>query len=280
MIGARLCLASALAAVVCLGAATASASQQLGSTVMPPLPASIAALGDSISQGFDAFGKTVSAHLADSWSTGKAPAVKSQYLRVLAANPAIAGHSYNFAQTGAQVASLSAQAARAVAVKAQYVTILIGADDLCANSARLMTPLSRYATSFGSAMAVLERGLPTSAHIFVASIPNLATLWRTEKANPTAKFVWAYADLCLDMLGSSSTASERREVLTREFAFNSAMAAICARWANCHSDRLALFDYRFVASQVSSLDFFHPSVSGQALIASVTWARSWWPSLR
>jgi hypothetical protein len=38
------------------------------------------------------------------------------------------------------------------------------------------------------------------------------------------------------------------------------------------------YNYQFSASQVSTLDFFHPSLSGQAALARVTWAASWWPS--
>ncbi len=35
----------------------------------------------------------------------------------------------------------------------------------------------------------------------------------------------------------------------------------------------------FSASQVSTLDYFHPSLSGQAALARVTWAVSWWSSV-
>jgi hypothetical protein len=35
----------------------------------------------------------------------------------------------------------------------------------------------------------------------------------------------------------------------------------------------------FSASQVSTLDYFHPSLSGQAALARVTWAASWWSSV-
>jgi hypothetical protein len=34
----------------------------------------------------------------------------------------------------------------------------------------------------------------------------------------------------------------------------------------------------FSASQVSKLDYFHPSLAGQAALASITWQRSWWGS--
>ena len=40
----------------------------------------------------------------------------------------------------------------------------------------------------------------------------------------------------------------------------------------------AVYDYRFSASQASTLDFFHPSLSGQAALDRVTWTTSWWPN--
>jgi hypothetical protein len=60
--------------------------------------------------------------------------------------------------------------------------------------------------------------------------------------------------------------------------FNQILAEVCAAYARCRWDGGAVYDYRFSASQVSTLDFFHPSLSGQAALARVTWAASWWPS--
>jgi hypothetical protein len=50
----------------------------------------------------------------------------------------------------------------------------------------------------------------------------------------------------------------------------------CAQVATCRFDGYAVFDYAFTKSQVSKLDYFHPSLSGQAALASATWGRSWW----
>lgn len=44
----------------------------------------------------------------------------------------------------------------------------------------------------------------------------------------------------------------------------------------CRFDDLAVFNYPFTRGQVSQLDYFHPSLSGQATLASITWSRSWW----
>jgi hypothetical protein len=54
--------------------------------------------------------------------------------------------------------------------------------------------------------------------------------------------------------------------------------SVCGGYARCRWDNLAVYNFQFSASQVSTLDFFHPSLSGQAALARVTWAKSWWAS--
>src|SRR4051812_36090963 len=97
-------------------------------------PAVMAALGDSISAGFNACGWYV-ACTSRSWSAGDNPAVDSHYLRLLAIAPGIKGHNLNFAVPGSTSADLPGQARQAAARGAGYVTILIGAQDACVGSA-------------------------------------------------------------------------------------------------------------------------------------------------
>jgi len=80
------------------------------------------------------------------------------------------------------------------------------------------------------------------------------------------------------MLAATNTESQRQQVLAREQAFNQILADICAQYSRCRWDNKAVYNYQFSASQVSTLDFFHLSLSGQAALAKVTWAASWWPS--
>ena len=54
------------------------------------------------------------------------------------------------------------------------------------------------------------------------------------------------------------------------------LAQECAAYATCRFDRNAVYNHPFSRSQVSKLDYFHPSLSGQAALASITWATSWW----
>jgi hypothetical protein len=64
----------------------------------------------------------------------------------------------------------------------------------------------------------------------------------------------------------------------REKDFNGLLAEVCGWYDNCRWDGGATYNYRFSASQVSALNFFHPSLSGQAALAPVTWDKSWWPT--
>jgi hypothetical protein len=46
----------------------------------------------------------------------------------------------------------------------------------------------------------------------------------------------------------------------------------------CRFDNYLTYDYAFTKDMVSRLDFFHPSLRGQANLAALTWLASWWGS--
>ena len=79
------------------------------------------------------------------------------------------------------------------------------------------------------------------------------------------------------MVSPANTEQDRQAVLAREEAFNQVLASVCAKYAMCRFDDDAVFDHRFTASEISKLDFFHPSLAGQATLAALTWQHSWWP---
>jgi hypothetical protein len=156
------------------------------------------------------------------------------------------------------------------------VTVLLGANDLCTSSPSTMTSTDSFGTEFGQAMATLHQQLP-QARIFVSSIPDIYQLWKVLHTNPVARTVWATAHICPAMLGAARTEAERQQVVAREVAFNQILAEGCHQYgANCRWDGGGTYNYKFSASQSSVLDFFHPDLDGQAALASVTWAASWW----
>ena len=239
----------------------------------PPLPASMAAIGDSITRSYGD-------HPGQSWSTGYTSydGIASHYERIKRVNPAITGRAYNDAITGAKMSAASGQATQAANQGARYVTILLGANDLCTSSPATMTPTDSFRTQFSQAMATLMAG-DQDPYVFVSSIPNIHQLWEVLHTNSLARWVWANFRICQSMLGATRTAAERQQVVDRERAFNQILAEGCAAYARCRWDNLAVYHYQFSASQVSTLDYFHPSLSGQASLARVTWAASWWPGV-
>ena len=244
----------------------------------PPLPSSMAAIGDSITRAYDVccyYGD----HPGQSWSTGSTSydGIASHYERIRQLNSAITGRGYNDAVTGAKMAAAPTQAGQAVGQGARYVTILLGANDLCTSAPATMTSTDSFRASFSQAMATLM-AQDRKPYVFVSSIPNLYQLWQVLHTNSLARWAWANFHICQSMLAATNTDTQRQQVVAREEAFNQILAEVCAQYPRCRWDGGAVYDYRFSTSQVSALDFFHPSLSGQAALARVTWAASWWPS--
>ena len=243
----------------------------------PPLPDSMAAIGDSITQAVDVccFYGNWPGH---SWATGYAPldGIASHYERLRALHPAIRGHRHNNAVSGAQMADAPAQARRTVAQGAQYVTILMGANDLCGWDGTL-TPTDTFRAQFRETLDILRAGLPGS-RVFVASIPNLYQLWSVLRTDPVAQLVWQAAGICPSMLNFFNSPADRQAVIDRERELNDVLDAVCATWSHCRFDDYLTYNYDFTRDLVSRLDYFHPSLAGQATLAALTWDASWWGS--
>jgi len=238
------------------------------------LPDSMASMGDSITRAFNACGWYVDCPYR-SFSTGGSSLVNSHYLRILAKNPAIYGHNYNDARSGAKASDMPAQAATAAAQHVDYVTILIGANDACTSSESTMTSVAAYRDSIDRALATLKTGLP-NARIAVISIPDVYHLWQVGHTNAAALSAWSLFRICQSMLyrawSTSSTDEARRQrVRQRVIDYNTQLAEACAAYgSNCDFDDNAVFKYPFTLSQVSQWDYYHPSTSGQAKLAEVS----------
>lgn len=242
-------------------------------------PKSMAALGDSISRAADVccwYGD----HPAQSWSTGNGAydGIQSHYERLLSLRPAIKGSNFNDAKSGAQARDLPKQAETAVSQGAEYVTILVGANDLCTSSASTMTPVADFTAYIDQSLAKLNQMSPRP-RVFVSSIPNIYQLWNVLHTSSVAQWVWSSANICQSMLSTSNTEEQRQLVVQREEAFNRALETACGKYSQiCRWDNRAVYSYSFSTSDVSVLDYFHPSLKGQATLAGITWRASYWGS--
>jgi lysophospholipase L1-like esterase len=235
-------------------------------------PSSIAAVGDSITRGFDAC--TVLSDCPEvSWATGTSTEVDSLAVRLLGRTGA-AERSWNYAETGARMADLPAQMAQAVTRKPQLVTVLAGANDACRATPSAMTSVADFRDSFEEAMDTLRDALPKT-QVYVASVPNLKRLWSQGRTNPLGKQVWKLG-ICPSMLGDAdaldSAAVLRRDAVEhRVEAYNKVLEEVCAEDRRCRFDQNAVFDYRFGTGQLSHWDWFHPSKDGQARLAAIAY---------
>jgi lysophospholipase L1-like esterase len=243
------------------------------------LPSSMASTGDSITRAFDLdWNHVLQDDPAESWSTGTDCAgVNSQYCRILRANSGISGHVYNDAKTGANMSALDGQLKTAAGQAVQYVTVAMGANDVCTSSVSTMTPTATFQSEAQQALTDFFAADP-GAHIALSSIPDIYQLWLDGQNNSSAQFAWHYYGICQSMLSTSDTAAQRQAVVAQEQADNNALATVCAGFAGCLWDGLAVYNFKFPASDLSTVDYFHPNITGQNAAASVSWSAGYWPT--
>lgn len=235
-------------------------------------PASLAAVGDSITRGFDACSLLQDCPEA-SWATGSRAEVDSLAVRLLGKVKA-ASSSWNYAVSGARMADLAGQMAQAAAKKPGLVTVMAGANDACRDTTAEMTSVADFRAQLEEAMSTLRDAAP-KAQVYVASVPNLKRLWSEGRTNPMGKQVWKLG-ICPSMLGDAdaldAVATERRDtVQERVEAYNKVLKEVCAKDELCRFDGGAVYEYRFGTDQLSHIDWFHPSVNGQARLAEIAY---------
>jgi lysophospholipase L1-like esterase len=238
------------------------------------LPRSMSALGDSITRAFNIGDCCVLRDAPDqSWATGLHP--QSHYRRLVDLEPRIQGNVTNFARSGARISDLPRQMAAAISERAEYVTIQIGANDICASDA-----------TAGSAIADLEATITTSLDTYVAAIPagrilltstpNLHRLWEIFRDNRRATATWQLFGICPAMLSMLNTDDDRQRTIAFQQALNSAMERACSQHRQCQWDDYVVYNDAFEARHVSDIDFFHPSAAGQQRLAQITWHTTPW----
>jgi len=245
----------------------------------PPLPSSMAAVGDSITQAASSGGSLGADYPQNSWSTGTNTSVNSHYLRLLAWNPAISGRNYNRSVSGAKMVDLNGQMQQVVALHPDYVTVLIGGNDICTDTTAQMTSVSTFRSQFVTAMNTLTAGSPTT-NVYVVSIPDVYHLWEIFRNDFFARIIWSFGNICQSLLanpGSTADAdvARRATVAQRNVDFNTQLAEVCAAYVRCRSDNNAVYNTEFTTSDAAG-DYFHPSISGQAKLSLVSWNAGFW----
>ena len=273
----------------------------------PAMPNSIAVLGDSMSVATGINVIPSATQPESSWSTGTNSSVNSLYSRILALNPGIAGKNRNKAANGEDMNDAPAQA-NTVETDTELVTMQLGGNNLCKDSVAQMTTVAQYRSSFLTALDNLQNRTP-NALIQIQSVPDIYNLWFLRGApNPpndqpssragTARVFWdtlaviPCKSLVLDPTDMSQAAIDRRNaVRQRTLEYNRVLAEECEARLRCRFDRYATFafssnrvdpfaltgpylprnQWQFIDDDISTVDHFHPGLSGQRKMAQAAW---------
>lgn len=238
-------------------------------------PKSMAATGDSITRAFNLCFFPFTDCPAQSWSTGTSTTVNSHALRFKITNKA-----YNDAVSGAKMADLPGQMNTVHGRNVDYVTVLMGGNDVCTDTEGGMTSPSAYATAFIQAMDTLKADASPPL-VYVVSVPNVKMLWEVLKDDSSARSAWSRYTICQSLLANPLSMEradiDRRErVKQRNMEFNQVLRAACAKYTFCRFDGEAAFGTPFVANDVSTRDYFHPSTAGQAKLSEVSFTHGYW----
>lgn len=236
-----------------------------------PNPVSYSALGDSITPAFDANGSLANAGIQPyySYAVGWNTSVFSlwKHLERIYGPNSVTPHL--LAVPGDKAIDMVWQAALAVQNHSGFVTVLIGGNDLCHHSGSYPnevlspTPVANFSESLNRTFHILRTQLPPTTVIALANVVNVSHLAVLFAGNSQADTV--YAQTCPALLNATG-----RSLLTSmDIAYNRAEVGI-SRTYGLSTWNISALD--FPASDVNTLDYFHPSVAGQGMLATAFWA--------
>lgn len=274
--------------------ATPSATPPSTPTPALGLPTLLAAIGDSYSQAYN----VTPTHRYDnpefSWVVGSAAGdgVYSirERLEALGAHLTVV----DAATSGRKMSDAPRQAENVVAAarklapgQTAYVTFELGTNDLCDNAG---TTPADFEAQLNAAVAILQGGLPAGSGILMLPIPDFYHFHSITQADAKARTSLALpvnSRNCAPFLGSNGplTLDQARAAMAQ---YNSILLKVCdgiqsrdgaSGRLSCRTDLTQLSERDFQIGDLSAVDYFHPSLSGQARIAAAAWGASEWPAV-
>jgi len=245
-----------------------------GSPASGKFPDAIVVLGHSGTTGYNSDPSSPGADAeANSWATGDNPTVQSIYSRLLAVNPAVAGHNTNLGVDGSDIGDLSAQVDQALTLNPMPDLFMIqevdndlkcdgtDKDNYGRFAETLRAQLTRIATASPRATILLVSSPPGTVQNYgevVAALPeakaNNTGTGPCDMFDPSGKAVpahWQYQDSVIK-------------------GYQSQLATVCKQFANCVYDDGALYRLKITAGDLAP-DGEHLSITGHAKQAALEW---------
>ncbi|MCX6126262.1 MAG: GDSL-type esterase/lipase family protein [Proteobacteria bacterium] len=228
----------------------------------------VGAMGDSITRAFDASHALDNPNL--SWATGydRSGRVSSQTVKIQKIRGGNVVGS-NVARSGGLAKEMPAQAAKLNQRRPDYVTILIGANDLCSWGNQAESQLNALDNHVRTSIESLIDSNP-DVIIAISAVPNMIRLWEIGHSNSCQK-KWDRLKICPRILSRKATAEDRETFYSQWEAVNKVYGNIAADFP--HNVRFGsnTSQISFEPKHISAIDCFHPSIAGQNLLSNSVW---------
>jgi len=288
----KIYLLGLMAVIICsfLISTVAIAQQQQKSPQL--VPKRLSSTGDSISEAIDA--ELPAANHWASWVNGYhgfwewlfgLTNVYSHNQRITKNFGSYGRKNFMGAKSGADMFDFPGQTAQSVNHQAQYVTVLMGHNDVCQNHPTEIPTDEDFIANFKAGLENLKKGLPAGATVYVVGIVDIYRLWQTAQDKKAlgildCEVLWSTSLLgwfpCATMLSPLNSEADRQYARKRNIGFNHILKELTEQYNRedpyhhyIYTDET--FNYAFVESQVSDIDCFHPSARGQKDLSKITW---------
>lgn len=217
-------------------------------------PLKMASLGDSVTVGVNA--TSLGNHPNLNWSTG----TDIQSHRKKLEEEGYQVEAVNAAVSGALSSDLLYQVHNLPFVP-DYVTIMIGANDVCRGF---------LVDTVGNIRAAVETLKETNpeVRILIVPIPKLISLYEAGVDSKSCRFKWWLFNICPTFLGSL-TDELRAANQAKVDAINDALVEVAADFGAKYNRNIG--DANIGPDDIGDVDCFHPSITGQQLISDLTY---------
>lgn len=215
----------------------------------------MASLGDSVTQAVNA--TSLGSHPSLSWSTGTD--IQSHLKKLEEEGYQV--EAVNAAVRGASSLSLLYQI-HGLPYVPDYVTIMVGANEVCGEG---------VVDTVGNIRAGVETLKETNpeVQIVLVPIPKLLSLYEAGINSKSCRFRWWLFNICPTFLGSHLTDEMRVANQAKVDAINDALVEVAADLGAKYNRNLG--DVNIGPEDISDVDCFHPSITGQQLISDLTY---------
>jgi lysophospholipase L1-like esterase len=302
-----------------LGDVVVIARLVLGELVLaaPAPPVNQFNIGDSIGEGEAADGTIGEPHHETVWSSGyngsdSVNSFNERYESLAPAdyyeNNASRDPVFNRALSGAVMADFAGQAQDVVDAVSQTpsgtagrVTMLLGNNDVCADTLADMTGPAQFEAQYRAGLDVLAASEATrQAQIHVSGIPAIYWLWVAKRGDwQCLLFKWPFVP-CQNLLKNASkdcvSSTSRNDpdhdypgdgsdcLRRKQFhriirdTYNPILRDVLEEYRQSgalpNASYVDIYDVKFGSAQVNDGDCFHPSTAGHALLADTEWCRT------